>query len=130
MIVSLNNLSKSQFALKRVEKGWGHEVIHQTEPYTIKILNYKDDCYSSGHLHTKKDETFIILSGKFELTTINAIGKKIQTILHPNDVIYLEHGRYHQIYCFEEGSILEMSTTVQDDDTVIIDQGMSQINLA
>ena len=128
MITSFMRLDVPESPQSSISKGWGFENIYQTGPYIIKTLNYNDNCFSSGHLHTKKDETFIVLSGCFELIRKTENGEEYSTMLWPNDMIFIPSNSYHQINALMCGTILEVSTDCVDDETIIVRLGMTQLN--
>lgn len=109
-----------------IQKGWGHEKLFQLSPYTLKTLNYTEKTDSSGHFHLEKSETFVVLSGKYQLTTKDDSGNNIIHILGKHDCVYLPRGTYHKLQCIETGMILEVSTSGCEKDNIIIDAGASQ----
>ena len=51
-----------------VEKGWGSELIWTTnDRYCGKLLKFNTGSKFSMHFHSQKDETWYILTGKFEV---------------------------------------------------------------
>lgn len=119
-----NLINSNPFSIKT--KGWGYEKLYQLNPYVIKTLNYTKKTDSSGHLHLEKAETFIVLSGRFQLTTKDDNGNDISHVLGENDCVYLPKGTYHKLQCIEIGVILEVSTSDHEQDNIIIDAGASQ----
>jgi len=63
-----------------VEKGWGREIIFASnELYCGKILQFdKAGAKGSMHYHMKKDETFMVVTGSFNLRTIDQATAQIK----------------------------------------------------
>ena len=54
-----------------IDKGWGSELIWVTcDEYCCKFLNFKSGKKFSMHFHSKKKETWYVLSGKFSLVDL------------------------------------------------------------
>lgn len=111
-----------------VEKGWGSELIWVTnDKYCSKFLNFNQGARFSMHFHSEKTETWYVLSGKFEIETINT--KTAQTHskilgtggVHHNDVLVP-----HRIVCLEAGTIIEVSTPDSVEDNYRVMPGDSQ----
>lgn len=101
-----------------VEKAWGGEYIFATNDlYCGKILFFKKDSCFSMHFHGVKDETWCVLQGKFEVRYINTIdSSRHSKILNEGDTWRNKPLAPHQLFCIEEGIIVEVSTpdTVED----------------
>ena len=55
-----------------VDKGWGSELIWATnDKYCGKMLQFNEGAKFSMHFHAVKDESWIVLSGKFQVICIN-----------------------------------------------------------
>lgn len=111
-----------------VEKGWGHELIWATnDKYAGKLLKFNKDARFSMHFHSVKDETWYVLSGKFEVKYILTKDASIQSqILEPGSVWRNEPLEPHQIICLEEGTIIEVSTPDSVEDNYRVLPGDSQ----
>lgn len=111
-----------------VEKGWGNEFIWaNTESYCGKLLNFKKDSMSSMHFHAVKDETWLVLSGKFLVKWIRTGDAEIfEKELNVNDIWRNEPLEPHQLICLEEGSIVEVSTADKTEDNYRVMKGDSQ----
>lgn len=111
-----------------VEKGWGSELIWATtEKYCGKLLKFNKGSKFSMHFHAEKDESWYVLSGKFEIKYI--LTKDAST----RSVILEEGGTWrnyplepHQIICLEEGVIIEVSTADSVEDNYRVAPGDSQ----
>jgi len=100
-----------------VEKGWGREIIFASnELYCGKILQFdKAGAKGSMHYHMKKDETFMVVTGSFNLRTIDQATAQIkeETIVMGH-VVRVMPGFVHQLEALEDdSSIFEVSS--QDD---------------
>lgn len=112
----------------KVEKGWGHEEIWATNnKYCGKMMHFKKGAKFSMHFHAEKDETWYVLSGDFQ---VNWIDTKDSVMKHAR----LTQGSTwhnppllpHQLVCFEEGTIIEVSTPDSVEDNYRIMPGDSQ----
>ena len=68
---------------KYVAKGWGHELIHESnEQYCLKELHFKKKGYqSSMHFHKNKTETWIITSGSVKVEFMPGEGVEVEVFL-------------------------------------------------
>ena len=111
-----------------VKKGWGSELIWVTnDKYCSKFLNFNEGAKFSMHFHREKEETWYVLSGKFEIEVIDThnadVHKKIIGVgsVHHNDPLVP-----HRITCLEEGTIIEVSTPDSIADNYRVGKGDSQ----
>lgn len=113
-----------------VEKGWGHELIWATnDKYCGKLLHFKKASKFSMHFHAQKDETWYVLSGRFEvrwIDTADASEKIVQ--LYQGDTWHNKPLLPHQLICIEEGTIIEVSTPDSVEDNYRVQPGDSQTN--
>ena len=88
-----------------VEKGWGSEFIWATnDKYCGKLLNFNKDARFSMHFHAVKDETWLVLSGKFDVLYIDTKDATVQKrTLKKMDTMRLEPLTPHQVICIEQG---------------------------
>lgn len=111
-----------------VEKGWGSELIWVTnEKYCSKFLNFEKGAKFSMHFHREKTETWYVLSGKFEIETIDT--KNAQTrskILAEGGIHHNDPLVPHRIICLEKGTIIEVSTPDSIEDNYRVMPGDSQ----
>lgn len=116
---------------KYVDKGWGHELIHESnEQYCMKELHFKKKGYqSSMHFHKNKTETWIITSGsvKVEFMDMSNASTEFKT-LNTGDVITINPMTPHQITCLEDNTIvMESSSMDERSDNYRIRPGDSQV---
>jgi quercetin dioxygenase-like cupin family protein len=111
-----------------VEKGWGSEYIWATNDlYCGKLMRFNKDAKFSMHFHAKKDETWYVLSGKFEVRYIQTKDASIRSeILNQGDTWRNEPLEPHQLICIEEGTIIEVSTPDSVEDNYRVMPGDSQ----
>lgn len=111
-----------------VEKGWGHELIWATnEKYCGKLLHFKKDAKFSMHFHKEKEETWYVLSGSFVVKWIDTKdATQHETQLSPASIWHNDPCVPHQLYCIEEGTIIEVSTPDSVEDNYRVAKGDSQ----
>ena len=111
-----------------IEKGWGSELIWATnDKYCGKLLNFNKGAKFSMHFHSQKDETWFVLSGKFEVKHIQTTDASIQReLLEEGSVWRNEPLKPHQLICIEEGTIIEVSTPDSVEDNYRVMPGDSQ----
>ena len=111
-----------------VKKGWGTELIFATnDKYCGKLLNFNKDSRFSMHFHAKKDETWYILTGKFEVIYINTQDASThKQILNQGDTWHNKPLQPHQLICIEAGTIIEVSTPDSVEDNYRVQPGDSQ----
>jgi mannose-6-phosphate isomerase-like protein (cupin superfamily) len=104
---------------KTVPKVWGLEGhIINNDKFCLKYLIFYKGGKLSLHCHKIKTELFHCITGKFGLQ----MGGEMQNlhekrILTPGDKVYLTPETYHSLECFEEGIIVEVSTTDRAEDS-------------
>ena len=111
-----------------VNKGWGSELIWATnDKYCGKLMRFNKDAKFSMHFHAQKDETWYVLSGKFEVKYIMTQDAPMKSqILESGSVWRNEPLEPHQIICLEEGTIIEVSTPDSVEDNYRVMPGDSQ----
>jgi quercetin dioxygenase-like cupin family protein len=111
-----------------VEKGWGHELIFATnDKYCGKLLKFNEGTKFSMHFHSVKDETWLVLSGRFLIRWIDTVtANEHEDPLNPGDVWHNEPLKPHQVICLEAGTIVEVSTPDSVGDNYRVAKGDSQ----
>lgn len=114
---------------KKVEKGWGNELIFASnEKYCGKLLNFRTGAKFSMHFHSGKDETWYVLSGKFIVRYIDTKNARTNEVeLKVGDSWHNPVLLPHQVICLEEGTIIEVSTADSVEDNYRVQPGDSQI---
>jgi quercetin dioxygenase-like cupin family protein len=111
-----------------VEKGWGHELIWATNnKYCGKLMKFNAGARFSMHFHSEKDESWLVLNGKFTVITIDTkTAVKTEKELIPGDTWHNPPLVPHQVICVEEGTIIEVSTPDSVEDNYRVMPGDSQ----
>jgi quercetin dioxygenase-like cupin family protein len=79
------------------------------------------------HFHAEKDESWYVLTGKFEVKWINTKDASADSrVLIEGDTWRNEPLFPHQIICLEEGVIIEVSTPDSVEDNYRVSKGDSQ----
>jgi mannose-6-phosphate isomerase-like protein (cupin superfamily) len=106
-----------RFESRRVDKPWGHELIWAlTDVYCGKVLFVKAGESLSLQYHVKKDESWLIQSGKakVELGTLES-GTLTEEIVGPGQTFHYTPGTVHRVIAIDDTTILEVSTPDLDD---------------
>ena len=111
-----------------VDKGWGSELIWATnDKYCGKMLQFNEGARFSMHFHAVKDETWLVLSGKFQVICINTANATQTTYnLNTGDTWHNPPLLPHQLICMEAGVICEVSTPDSVEDNYRVMPGDSQ----
>jgi mannose-6-phosphate isomerase-like protein (cupin superfamily) len=111
-----------------VEKGWGHELIWATnDKYCGKMLHFKKGSKFSMHFHAVKDETWHVISGEFLVRWIDTKGATThEKSLKAGDTWHNPPLMPHQVVCYAEGIIVEVSTPDSVEDNYRVGKGDSQ----
>ena len=114
--------------MRVVKKGWGHELIWADHTdYCGKNLVFKTGGRSSMHFHLKKDETWYIASGAFDvhyIDTTTAVTKVKRLVA--GDTWHNPAGMPHQLVCADAGTVVEASTHDDPNDNYRVAPGDSQ----
>ena len=100
-----------------VPKMWGREIIIYNGEYCCKLLQYDGIRTSSKHYHEKKHETFVVVSGAFEIEWYNKKTPALKNLhtFGPGTALVLPPGTVHKVTCVtEEGGVLAESSTHDD----------------
>jgi quercetin dioxygenase-like cupin family protein len=111
-----------------VQKGWGHELIWATnDRYCGKFMNFNAGAKFSMHFHREKDETWYVLSGKFNVEYIDTDDATITvTELNVGDTWHNPPLVPHRLVCLEAGTVIEVSTPDSVEDNYRVLPGDSQ----
>jgi mannose-6-phosphate isomerase-like protein (cupin superfamily) len=114
----------------RVLKMWGREVILHNGAYCAKLLQYDGVRTSSKHYHENKHETFVIVSGDFEIEWYPvgvSRAKWAKQILGPGAALVLEPRTVHKVTCLspEGGMIAEASSHDDPEDCVRLEASVN-----
>jgi mannose-6-phosphate isomerase len=114
---NIGGLDRWSFDVRRVEKPWGHELIWAlSDTYCGKVLFVKAGAALSLQFHRRKDESWLVQSGKAKLE----LGDVGQAVLHEEVIVGGQAFRYrpgtvHRVTALEDTTILEVSTPHLDD---------------
>jgi mannose-6-phosphate isomerase-like protein (cupin superfamily) len=114
---NLGSLERWSFAVQRVEKPWGHELIWAlTDVYCGKVLFVKAGYSLSLQFHREKDESWLIQSGRAKIE-LGAVGETVlqEEVVGPGAAFHYAPGTVHRITAVEDTTILEVSTPQIDD---------------
>jgi mannose-6-phosphate isomerase-like protein (cupin superfamily) len=111
-----------------VKKGWGGEYIFATnDKYCGKIMYFHEGAKFSMHFHSEKDETWLVMQGRFEVKYIDTKDASMYSeILNEGDTWRNFPLEPHQLICLEEGVIVEVSTPDSVEDNYRVGKGDSQ----
>lgn len=112
----------------KVDKGWGYEDIWVTnDKYCSKFMHFNKGAKFSMHFHREKEETWYIMSGEFKVRWVDTSNASYNTtILTAGNVWHNKPLLPHQVVCYKEGTILEVSTPDSVEDNYRILPGDSQ----
>ena len=101
-----------------VKKLWGTEyILLNNDRYCLKFLKLTPGFRSSVHMHKKKDETFIGISGSARLHFYNPKGESEAVVgIGPGTRKRINAGQYHSFEASSEAWIMEVSTSHKDED--------------
>jgi len=101
-----------------IRKPWGKEILWaHTSKYVSKLLFINNKEQLSLQLHSKKDESMLILKGK----VLVKLGKAAFTC-SAGDFFDIPHGTEHRLTALEDVVVLEVSTPELDDIIRIADK--------
>lgn len=99
--------------LDKHEHAWGCEYwLHNDSKYCMKVLEFRAGTSGSRHYHTDKEETMLVVSGKFRISGVGGVFDTYKV----GDYITFDPGTPHQIKCIKSGWLVEASTFHSDKD--------------
>jgi mannose-6-phosphate isomerase len=104
-------------SVRRVEKPWGHELIWAlTDRYCGKVLFVKAGESLSLQLHERKDEAWLIQTGRarLELGSVDQ-GLLLEEVIVAGNAFHYTPGTLHRVTALKDTTILEVSTPELDD---------------
>ena len=111
-------------AVKREEKYWGDMItLFDRLGVSVKRIHMLKDTQSSMEFHIHKRESYYIESGHLQLGLRVGRGKNKSVLLYHGDVYHIEPGLMHMRMALEDTVIIELSTTDDDSDSHIVEDG-------
>lgn len=107
-----------------IVKTWGKEfVLVNNDKYCCKLLKVMPGFQASIHCHTKKDETFIGVTGNCVLT-LHKENKELDKVhsIHPGMSVRISPKTFHSFMSMNEAWIMEVSTPHSDKDVTRIQE--------
>ncbi|RLC18199.1 MAG: hypothetical protein DRI24_03650 [Deltaproteobacteria bacterium] len=99
-----------------IEKKWGTEQIIHNEDHCVKIMAIKPNCKVSYHWHSKKAETFILISGQLVVEVqLQDATKEIIYLTEQFQSITLMPNVPHTFYTPNEKSAIFIEASTHDD---------------
>jgi mannose-6-phosphate isomerase len=97
---------------KKIDKPWGYELhwVPEDKPYMGKILHINAGAKLSLQIHDKKEESWIIMSGKAKVMWDNKSGELIETELTSGEGLSTKVGQRHRLIGVTDCDIIEVST--------------------
>lgn len=98
--------------VKRIEKPWGYELhwVPVDRPYMGKIEHVNAGCRLSLQLHDKKQESWLLMSGRAKVVWENEKGELIETELQSGQGYSIAIGQKHRLVGITDCDIIEVST--------------------
>lgn len=97
---------------KKVEKPWGYEIIFTppTLTYAGKIIHIRAGKRLSLQMHDKKQESYILASGRGGVIVENSDGELEQIELKADQGMTIAIGQKHRLFGITDCDIFEVST--------------------
>lgn len=114
---NIGSLDRWTFAVRKVEKPWGHELIWAlSEQYAGKVLFVKAGASLSLQFHREKDESWYVQAGRARLE-LGEAGQAVldEEIIGAGAAFRYRPGTVHRVTALEDTTILEVSTPHLDD---------------
>ena len=110
--------------VKNESKYWGDMVtLFDRLDVSVKLIHMNADTQSSMEYHVHKRESYYIQSGALRLGLRVGRGSNTSVILRQGDVYHIEPGLMHMRIALEDTVIIELSTTDDDSDSHIVEDG-------
>ena len=116
--------------IKHEKKYWGEmTTLFDQDGYTVKKIYMEAYTQSSLEYHIEKKESYYIESGKLKVGLRVGRGKNKSVILQQGDVFHVPPGLMHMRIALEDTVIIEASTTDDDSDSHIVEDGKTYSHL-
>ena len=95
---------------------WGQEVIWaETDRYVGKLLVIEAGARLSLHLHVRREEWILVLSGSIDLLLEDEHDELQVHALEPHDSARIPPGRQHRLVARDRAQLVEVSSPERDD---------------
>ena len=112
--------------LKEIDKYWGNmKTLFEGEDYTVKRIFMNAGSQSSLEYHTKKRESYFIEKGRLKVGVRIGRAENRSLILEEGEILHIPIGLMHMRMAIEDTVIIEVSTKDDDEDSHIVEDGMS-----
>ena len=110
--------------IKSESKYWGDMItLFDQLDVSVKRIHMNANTQSSMEYHIHKRESYYIEKGKLKLGLRVGRGVNKSVILTQGDVYHIEPGLMHMRIALEDTVIIELSTTDDDSDSHIVEDG-------
>jgi mannose-6-phosphate isomerase-like protein (cupin superfamily) len=114
---NISGLATWEFAPRRVDKPWGHELIWaESEHYVGKVLFLKAGESLSLQFHREKDESWLVQQGRAKVE-LGSVGAAVlnEEVVNAGVCFRFRPGTVHRVTALVDTTILEVSTPQFDD---------------
>ena len=120
-LLKIKNLYKDNNLIKY----WGNmATLFKNMKGSVKVINMLKDTQSSMEFHINKKESYFICSGKIKLGLRYSRAKQKSLIINKDNSFLMNPGTMHMRMSLKDTFILEMSTKDEDNDSIIVEDGL------
>tara|TARA_R100000664_G_C2751778_1_gene139063 strand:- start:1286 stop:1714 length:429 start_codon:yes stop_codon:yes gene_type:complete len=120
----IRELPAIEKVVKKEDKYWGYmSTLFDQDGYSIKKIFMKAGTQSSMEYHVHKKESYYIEKGQLKLGLRIGRGENKSMILNEGDVVHIPVGLMHMRMAITDTVIIEVSTTDDDNDSHIVEDG-------
>lgn len=104
--------------VKKVTKGWGHELwlVPEGSPFGFKMISIDAGQRTSLQYHERKEEANLLLRGSATLWAADGPGEPVhKQTLTEGDIVHVRPGAVHRIEAITDIVLVEVSTPELDD---------------
>jgi len=116
---------KNQYKKNIQKKYWGYmTTLFKNKKGSIKVINMQRKTQSSMEFHINKKESYFICAGKLKLGLRYSRAKQKSLLLNKNNYFLMKPGTMHMRLALKDTFILEMSSRDEDNDSIIVEDGL------
>jgi len=120
----IRKLPAIEKVVKEEGKYWGYmSTLFDQDGYSIKKIFMRAGTQSSMEYHVHKKESYYIEKGQLKLGLRIGRGENKSLILNAGDVVHIPVGLMHMRMAITDTIIIEVSTTDDDNDSHIVEDG-------